>query len=495
MSLPAVESPWYQATVTNATSFHVSGTDWDWLKAHEDSTDHHVHVAIHNGAVCVVQSIKRKKEVTTIKLQSAHGVTATPDLYFAVTSAAPRSAEEAPATAAAAASQQPQSEGADAYPVLPQESTAFPAGDDDDGRASRNPSDDNCAAVVTEPAEMGEPYGNDYDDNQRMASNDRGCCESAGKFVLSFVIIFVLFSVTIVINSEVSQAIGQSRIGWLNVIWWVLAVSPIITVVMCFFVLRLLKCTLYYAYDDERRALEMCILMGIWIYCFVIAVCTPYAWAHAQYQAAVRLTAPSRTVSYHCWNNPTAPMSQGTTEFVFLEEPFWRIDTTQGMQKIGVVPETDDASSYSFCVAPLVYSGSVPCNYTTFYAVCYHSLAGASPCTAADMAACGWNTLPVNGIVQRVINRNEEFFKVTESDTEYDYIMLAFNRATAGNRGQSLPVVYAGTSPTEVADLVDDYELITNQLRGVIYGVHFILSAITAALYLMGFDHFLPCDC
>lgn len=465
MTAPVATSPWYNGVITGPDSFNATG-DFSWLAVRAEPR-----IAIHNGAVCVVEMIKCMSATNlsaSFKLLQGHGVTQTPDLYFATT--------DSPVIAGIATSTTVAAENAPmtSYPPLPSDGAAL-----NDGLSTAEPYNHSSrVATRTDPPEDGEGYAP---------------APSSGPSIVRRVfvgtLLFGLLCVLIVIHSEITLAIAVVPMSsWLNILYWVFLGAPAVTllyVVMMYFVLKNLL-------DDNDAIVLRLVAVYVWTLIFVIALMIPYAWAHAQAAAADRLTdGDNNDVSVNCfqWMNTTlsrAVVLDSRLEFIYLEEPTWRVNYEDSVQKIFFDKNDDDAIVAAYCVAPIVYRGlaTTGCaNRLALYATCY-SPTPVTCSTPALAALCGW-TLPANGVALRVINKNEEFYGALESTGDVDGTFGALGKTPDVAAGVAkYAVAYGGISAAEVEELGAKAVDLTNTLRGVIYGVHFILSLLYALQWM-----------
>lgn len=333
----------------------------------------------------------------------------------------------------------------------------------------------------------------------------RGECFSTdngvGPFLGGFFPFFAISCAAVVANSEISMAIAQTGTNWLLVLIWLILGNLVFVVIVYAALFFILSCVKNYEHVGN------CVLAAVLLYFFCIAVCIPYAWAHAQLTSTQGYLDNDMTQSVNCWRTanlsvasfPTYPNGtlkqplQSTVPFpitpvsanyVFLTEASWVVDTRLDQVKsVTIAKQNDDGvfipGSYRFCAAPLRYTGTSPCGaYSNLYAMCYAESTTATPGDCTAPAPCGWN-YPPNGIFLRVVNTNEEFFRVAESPEEQTSLQNALQKTTLN--ANAVGVAYAGDpDPSQMDDKQGEMESLVAALRGVIYGVWFTLSFIMA---------------
>eukprot|EP00757_Euglenozoa_sp_SAG-D1_P010932 gene10932-3296_t len=121
------------------------------------------------------------------------------------------------------------------------------------------------------------------------------------------------------------------------------------------------------------------------------AACTQGRLNDARYFAS-----PAGTKTIDCFTNANQDINEPYLNYVFLAEPSWKVMWEESwMQKVSA--QTYSKSYWSYCVAPIKYTGLAPtCQVNSpfnFWALCYGGKTrnnGKASCGPKEAAACSW---------------------------------------------------------------------------------------------------------
>ena len=491
---------WYRAVTTDAKDIiNIPGTaDASWLKPQQQ-----IHTAAgkhYTVRRCVADSSSFVPQLT-VTLTARHGPELPPgsDVWFTLD-----------ANLAAVSSPPASSSGASAYPPAP----SYPAAPDADFGPSSSSSTSTHGAKkagrgrhhneAQPPPKTLSSLAQSLDDIRKLdggggADEPVETLAPAGKTVCGpLIFLFLMHMGVLAVNIQFCQYIGSFRI-WTAVVGYVLLGYQFLA--MATSVLTHIVGTYWFRRDDLKFVNLALVIVNFVV---VLSMGIPLAWTSGRQTAASNWLEAPMTQSVNCWRQPNMTFNQFDTSFITFGEQSWVVDyMTRDKQKIVADVELDDAgapvATHMYIVAPLRYTGNVPCNIKIFVA-CFATLAASrlssiAPQTA-DARTCGWE-LPVTGVVLRVINNNEAFFNFADaSDAQWWY--KAWQLTGWGNvQGPRASVFawYSGESPNDIQDefdLADDAATAVEICMWAIGG--FFLFVIAFCLLRLRSDS-RSCDC
>lgn len=291
-------------------------------------------------------------------------------------------------------------------------------------------------------------------------------------------------------NLEVCIAIGDSATNWLFVLLWSLLGILLFLAVQVFLIAVVVKNLMGASSYSRVESLSNMMTFGSIIAMVIVvnAFGVPAAWAQAQITAADRYLLPGSTKNVGCWRNPNEVLTQGNAHFVFVSEPQWMVDwADRRVQKMHTEKGTDDEGKdngkrYNFCVAPIKYTGNVPCGLN-MWAVCFRETTWQTmaSCEDVDAATCGWQ-YPVNGMTLRVLNTREQFWRVEQEDI--DLINKALAKTT---QTSSVPPVLVGVGFEGPAEIEDFQEKAEKVLDGMRIGAYTLMAVVCLILAFISY--------
>jgi len=401
--------------------------------------------------------------------------------------------------------------GTGAYPALPDDDLLgnpmpLAVGPATGGAYPKLPSDDDDGSPINS-----HPGGNTFTRTPLQTSIDwnakeklvgGGCCPNGVKRALSSIIIIVLTTALLYGNYKMCELIGR-RGPWLAVLAWTILGNLACAVILTglFTKLHMLfNETSFGNFSDGVNTLA--IITGVLLVVWVNACGIPLAMYTAQDVAAAQYLNPSMWKYANCWREPNLDFAPNQAHFVFLEEPQWYVDyKDRRFQKTWTLQGQDDDGSlnkkfWNYCIAPLRYTGAVPCNIN-FWAVCYRYTTNnaAASCNDADAANCGWQQ-PPTGVALRVLNENEMFFRAADKeDISAWNNALALAGSSPSGQSRNILVGYGWETP----DVIQDYQ---TKARGQKLAVSIammvgfpVLTLIIHMWYYICGDGGRNCDC
>lgn len=293
---------------------------------------------------------------------------------------------------------------------------------DDDGSANNGPAV-NASNLLSE-----RPHVDDYD---TLGSNDKdgACCAFGAQkksFCGPFWFMLTLHVGVLMANLYLCNYIGTFRV-WTAVVGYVFLGYQVMAMASSVVVYVFAKNFFF----EELKFVNVGLIITNFI--LVLSIGIPYAWSAGRQNAANNLLEGPVTKTIDCYRKPNMTFNQFDTGFLTFAENAWMIDyETRSKQKIVADVEADGSSTpdyYNYLVAPMRYTGNVPCALN-IYVACFATtrkkagsdakLTSLKP-DSVESKACGWN-FPVTSIVLRVIQNNEAFFNFGDaSDSRWWY--------------------------------------------------------------------------